>query len=313
MVAVLVIIRFIDFGIYLASKLFFGNYFKLGLLLLFVACFSHAVDYKVIPNSIGVGLESSADSIDAVSGDQVCVGYKLGNPASENVTAKLSAGSPLQYFITGTDPSSVYLPSGTFRYNSTCCLIPMQICFQLPYVFDKASLDSNVFATFVLGKADIPAIATVSTSNGASIHVGSSVAHHLGFKVTPTDTLILSPLSSQCYKFYINYTFNTSGVSGSLASIYDADSVSHLWDYDRFDPNAVKPPIYGPGYCFKASFFTFGGVYDGGLLVDGVEKGHFYVKVLPNYYFIGLIIIVVGGVAYIVYRRVKKHRRHHGI
>ncbi len=276
-------------------------------LLLFSSFFVTAKTFTV-SNGLGVGLLATVSSFIGVPGEEQCVTFAVGNPGNEDINAVITADGPISLFYTRNEPDNNFVPSGTFYYNNSCCLLPANICFLPPYVFGPLRVAGSVFANF--GRANTQLSSSSGAAKGTSVTVGSSVSHRLELVVSPVDKFILSPGSSACYKYYLNGTnFSSSDVSGSLKEIYDANAVANLWNYDEFDPTAVKPVKFGPAYCFKTSLFSFGNViYSGDLLVDGIGKESIKIKVTLNYYLIGAIAVIIAIIIWIVLRIKRKVR-----
>jgi hypothetical protein len=150
-------------------------------------------EFKVIPG-IGIGLQKNYDIADFVSSDKEdCVLYHVGNPSSTDVVAWLNVEGDLSNYFTRNDPEEVFVPSGTFRYNATCCLIPIYACFKFPYVLEKASFEGIVRGVYK---------GNVTTSGGASSVTGSSVAYSLTINILPPDFIELKAGESKCIEFY---------------------------------------------------------------------------------------------------------------
>jgi hypothetical protein len=144
---------------------------KLGLLLL-ILFFSSAFaeEFTVVPDTVGIGLQKNYDIVDfESSGLERCVLYHLGNPWSTNLTGWLEVSGGLDQFFTRNNPESVFVPSGVFRYNSSCCLLPIEICFEFPYVLTRTSFTGRIYSAFTKGEQ------AVLSGTGSS--TGSSVAY----------------------------------------------------------------------------------------------------------------------------------------
>lgn len=254
-----------------------------------------------VSQGIGVGLLGKDSSVLAVPEEEVCVSYGIGNPGSENITAKIDSGGNISYFYSRNIPDGLFVPSGTFYYNNSCCLLPASICFKGPYVFKYTKIKGNVYATFARAGTQIDTTKTTPAQTGVA--VGSSISHKLELAVSPVSREILAPGTTACFKYYYEGNYKNWGVSDSLKDIYDNTSSFHLWDYNEFDQNAVKPIKYGPGYCFTVPFLTFGGnVYAGDLLVEGVPQQSLKIMISINYYLISVVCLILVVVGWLVYR-----------
>jgi hypothetical protein len=169
--------------------------FSLFIFLLLIPVVNAAVEkeFKVIPG-VGIGLQKNYDIADFVSSDKEdCVLYHVGNPSSTDVVAWLSIEGDLSNYFTRNEPKEVFVPSGTFRYNATCCLIPIYACFKFPYVLEKTSFEGIVHGVYR---------GNVTTSGGASSITGSSVAYGLTINILPPDFIELKAGESKCIEFY---------------------------------------------------------------------------------------------------------------
>ena len=151
--------------------------------------------FKVVPNTVGIGLQKNYDTVDFKSSDgEDCVLYHLGNPWSTNVTGWLVVGGDLEKYFTRNDPKELFVPSGTFRYNSSCCLLPIYACFKFPYTLEKTSFNGTIHSAFRI--TEQPTLA------GTGSATGSSVAYSLTINILPPDFIELSAGENKCIDFY---------------------------------------------------------------------------------------------------------------
>jgi len=143
---------------------------------------------------VGIGLQKNVDVALTDSGKLECISYHLGNPWSENVTAWIVVKDELSKFWSHNVPEEVEVPSGTFRYNSTCCLIPIKVCFQLPYVLELTPIKGRVFSAFRWERPEVP-LGSVT---------GTSVAYSLEIRIRPITSLNLNPRQEKCLDFYLD-------------------------------------------------------------------------------------------------------------
>ena len=89
------------------------------MILLFSTGSIYAQEFEVVPDTVGIGLQKNVDIVDFYSSDlERCVLYHLGNPWAANVTGWLRVSGNLSTYFTVNAPETVFVPSGTFRYDS---------------------------------------------------------------------------------------------------------------------------------------------------------------------------------------------------
>lgn len=149
--------------------------------------------FEVVPGTIGIGLQQNHDEMTFDdSNDEACVDFALGNPWSENVTGWIVVEGNLQKFFLRNNPETLFVPSGTFRYNSSCCLLPMDVCFKFPHFYNGFTATSKVYSAYSRGEVQV-------TQTGSA--VGTSVAYSLTINVKePNPQLGLFQMS--CMNFY---------------------------------------------------------------------------------------------------------------
>jgi len=165
------------------------------LLFLIPTAFSADKEFTVVPDTVGIGLQKNFDIVDYASSDQLrCVLYHLGNPWAANVTGWIEIeGNLSQYFIEN-QPESLLVPSGTFRYNNSCCLLPIYACFKFPYVLDDTRFVGKVFSKYAVGDR---------TRNGVTgSSTGSSVAYTLTAHIKPFTEAAFSAGQTRCFDIY---------------------------------------------------------------------------------------------------------------
>ena len=168
---------------------------RLGLAVFLLAAVPVLADFEVVPDTVGIGLQKNFDVVDFISSDdENCVLYHLGNPWAADVTGWLVIEGELEEFFTGNEPEEVFVPSGTFRYNSSCCLIPIYACFDFPYVLDTETFSGKVFSGFNTGSERRTGVTGSQT--------GSSVAYTLTVNVHPADMIVLNAGEKKCIDFY---------------------------------------------------------------------------------------------------------------
>jgi hypothetical protein len=151
--------------------------------------------FEVVPNTVGIGLQKNFDAVDFSSSSmERCVLYHLGNPWSTNVTGWLVVSDELADYFTRNSPESVFVPSGTFRYNSSCCLLPIWACFQFPYTLEKTSFVGRVSSAFTTGGGE--------GAGGTGSATGSSVSYSLTINVLPLTELDLTPGETRCIDIF---------------------------------------------------------------------------------------------------------------
>jgi len=172
---------------------------RLALILLFLflipSAFAVEKNFTVIPNSVGIGLQKNFDIVDFPSSDdEVCVLYHIGNPSSTNATAWLVVEGELEKYFVENKPKEVFVPSGTFRYNASCCLIPIYACFKFPWVLNKTSFEGTVRGAY----------RTVYSGElaGTGSATGSSVAFKLTINIWPPKFIELRAGETKCINFY---------------------------------------------------------------------------------------------------------------
>jgi hypothetical protein len=172
---------------------------KVSLLLIFLILLpfvkAEQKEFKIIPNTVGIGLQKNYDIVDFKSSDgEDCVLYHLGNPWSTNVTGWLVVEGDLAKYFTRNDPEKVFVPSGTFRYNVSCCLLPIYACFKFPYTLTKQSFNGTVRSAFT--------VTNQPTLVGTGSATGSSVAYSLTINILPPDFIELKAGENKCIDFY---------------------------------------------------------------------------------------------------------------
>lgn len=155
----------------------------------------HAKEFKIEPNTIGVGLQKDNDIVDFESSDEDrCVLYHLGNPWATNVTAWIVTEGDLANYFTKNRPNELFVPSGTFRYNSSCCLLPIEACFKFPYVLEETAFAGKVRSAY--GAADRPGMSSTGSATG------SSVSYSLIINIRPAKEVVLDAGETKCFDFY---------------------------------------------------------------------------------------------------------------
>lgn len=169
---------------------------KFGLLLLilfFSATF--AQEFEVVPDTVGIGLQKNYDIVDfESSGLERCVLYNLGNPWSTNLTGWLEVSGDLEQFFVRNNPETVFVPSGIFRYNNSCCLLPIEICFEFPYVLDRTAFTGRIYSAFTKSGQTGP--------SGTGSSTGSSVAYSLTVNIDPPGLIEVNGGTRKCIDFY---------------------------------------------------------------------------------------------------------------
>jgi len=154
-----------------------------------------AAEFEVVPDTVGIGLQKNVDTIEFESSDnERCVLYHLGNPWAADVTGWLEIEGNLSDFFTRNKPEEVFVPSGTFRYNSSCCLFPIELCFKFPYVLKTEKFKARVVSAYNTGDE--------RTIGGTGSSVGSSVAYTLIVSVNPAKEITLNAGQTKCIEFY---------------------------------------------------------------------------------------------------------------
>ncbi|MBR9681785.1 MAG: hypothetical protein GOV00_03225 [Candidatus Altiarchaeota archaeon] len=110
------------------------------------------------------------------------------------MTGWLKVSGNLSTYFTRNSPESVFVPSGTFRHDSSCCLLPINTCFQFPYVLEQQSIEGRVFSDFSTSK--------VSASGGTGSRTGSSVAYTLTVNLKPAPELVIKAGQKKCFTFF---------------------------------------------------------------------------------------------------------------
>lgn len=152
-------------------------------------------EYKITPNTIGIGLQQSYASSTYESSDtEHCIPYHLGNPWATNLTAWIVVSGDLENYYTRNDPEKIFVPSGTFRYNSSCCLLKMDVCFKFPYAFENTKISGKVSSKYVQSEEH------VVTAVGSA--VGSSVAYTLDIIITPASFIEIGAGKTKCVEFF---------------------------------------------------------------------------------------------------------------
>ena len=171
------------------------NTLRLMVVLSLFTTLVNAQEFEVVPDTVGIGLQKNFDIADHVSSDSpLCVTYHLGNPWAANVSGWLRVEGNLSEFFIGNEPETVFVPSGTFRYSSSCCLLPIDACFEFPYVLETQKISGRVFSDFKTGE--------VSSSSGTGSKTGSSVAYTLSVNLKPAPYLELKAGQKKCFDFY---------------------------------------------------------------------------------------------------------------
>lgn len=169
-----------------------------ALFLICILLFSSVVNaqYIVVPNTVGIGLQKDYDDYTFKSSEgEVCLNYHLGNPWSTNVTGWIVVDGELSNYFSRNKPENVFVPSGTFRYNSSCCLLPIEACFKFPYMLNRTTFVGKISSAFT--RTDKPILA------GTGSATGSSVAYKLTLFIDPPEFIELNAMERKCLKFYI--------------------------------------------------------------------------------------------------------------
>ena len=154
-----------------------------------------AAEFEVVPDTVGIGLQKNFDTVEFESSDaERCVLYHLGNPWAADVTGWLEIEGNLSDFFTRNKPEDVFVPSGTFRYNSSCCLLPIELCFKFPYVLKTEKFEARVVSAYNTGEE--------RTVGGTGSSVGSSVAYTLTVSIHPVKEILLGAGRTKCIDFY---------------------------------------------------------------------------------------------------------------
>jgi hypothetical protein len=165
-----------------------------GLVVFLLLAAAAAQQFEVVPDTVGIGLQKNFDIVDVDSGEDPCVLYHLGNPWAANVTGWIEVSGNISQFFTGNEPEEVFVPSGTFRYNSSCCLLPIRACFDMPNTLEDRRFTGKVFSAFRTGSSRGP--------SGTGSATGSSVAYTLTLHVRPLRAVELSAGQTKCFEFY---------------------------------------------------------------------------------------------------------------
>jgi|GEM_PF-5225445 len=151
--------------------------------------------FEVVPDTVGIGLQKNFDVVDFYSSDEKrCVRYDLGNPWSTNVTGWIEVGGDLEKYFVGNEPEEVFVPSGTFRYNASCCLLPIYACFKFPYVLNDTYFTGRVSSAFRVGES--------RRVGGTGSATGSSVAYTLTVHIMPLTELVFRAGETKCLDIY---------------------------------------------------------------------------------------------------------------
>lgn len=157
--------------------------------------FAQEKEFEVVPDTVGIGLQKNFDIVDLHSSDEKrCVMYHLGNPWSTNVTGWIDVEGDLAEYFIGNEPEQVFVPSGTFRYNSSCCLLPIYACFKFPYVLEDTNFVGKVSSDFTRSGAQ--------SSGGTGSATGSSVAYTLTAHIKPFTKATFSAGQKRCFDIY---------------------------------------------------------------------------------------------------------------
>ena len=157
--------------------------------------FAQDKEFEIVPDTVGIGLQKNVDVADYHSSDEKrCVMYHLGNPWSTNVTGWIKIEGDLSEYFIGNEPETVFVPSGTFRYNSSCCLLPIHACFKFPYVLDDTNFVGRVSSDFSRSGAQ--------ATGGTGSATGSSVAYTLTAHIKPFTQAIFSAGQKRCFDIY---------------------------------------------------------------------------------------------------------------
>lgn len=163
-------------------------------LLIFLFIFSLALavgEFAVVPGTVGIGLQKNFDTVVFNSSNEKrCIMYHLGNPWAANVTGWIEIEGELSEYFIGNEPEELFVPSGTFRYNSSCCLLPMNVCFKFPYVPEDTYFTGKVSANF---RAD------GRRTSGTGSATGSSVAYTLKVHIKPISTFSYVVYLALCF------------------------------------------------------------------------------------------------------------------
>lgn len=254
------------------------------LLLSPVSIFSEKV-FEVIPNSVGLGLQKNYDIDSGYGGEERCIPYNLGNPASENATGWLVVTEELGRFHTHNEPETLFVPSGTFRYNSSCCLLEIDACFKLPYVFEQTRIHGKVTSAFTATKKPETQITGSAT--------GSTVAYGLDIDVKPTTELWIKANEKKCFNYYTTMNVTSYGVSNGN-NLYLPQESSMYRDNQIF-------------YCFKAPFFViFDKRQEIGLEVNDKNQGNVNIIIKRNNTLLISVVVVclaiIGAIIFLIKR-----------
>jgi len=236
-------------------------------------------EFEIIQNSVGIGLQKSSDIESALSGDEKCISYHIGNPASENVTAWIVVDGDLSRFHTRNEPEQIFVPSGTFRYNSSCCLLRTDACFTLPYVFKDTRIEGRVSSAFT--RTSKPTTQVISAT-------GSSVAYTLSIDVKPVTELYMNANEEKCFEFYLDENVSSYGVNNANGM--------YLPEKSTFEDKMLT-------YCFKAPFFIiFDKTYQVGLEVNDINQGNVNIIVKRNnILIIGAVVICLLAIGIVIF------------
>lgn len=153
-------------------------------------------EFEVVPDTVGIGLQKNFDIVDLHSSDEKrCVLYHLGNPWSTNVTGWIKVEGDLAPYFLGNEPETVFVSSGTFRYNSSCCLLPIYACFEFPYVLEDTYFSGKVSSDFTRSGAQ--------AASGTGSATGSSVAYTLTAHIKPFTEATFSAGQKKCFDIYL--------------------------------------------------------------------------------------------------------------
>lgn len=213
--------------------------FKIFLLTMAIICSSLAVilhsvyaeqkNYVIPPNTIGIGLQQDTTHETFESSDtEYCIPFHLGNPWATNLTAWIVTDGDLGNYFTRNQPEKLFVYSGIFRYNSSCCLLEMDTCFRFPYVLETTIINGRVASAYTKSG---------TTIQGTGSAAGSSVAYLLTITINPPTIIELGAGEKRCIDFFVNNTDNR---------------------YSKYNPilnETINKTFIN--YCFKSPYIIF--------------------------------------------------------
>lgn len=242
-------------------------------------------EYVVEPNTIGLGLQKNVDVDMAISGETKCIPYDIGNPSSTNSTGWIKVSGNLSQFHAYNNPETLFVPSGTWRYNNTCCLLRMDTCFQIPYVFNETPIDGKVTVAFTV-------TAQPTTVTGSA--VTSTSAYNLILNIKPIFEVMMKPSEKKCFNYYFLDNVESYGVIGDANKIY-------LPEESTYSNNQIN-------YCFKIpSIIFFDQNYTATLKINDKNEGNLNIIVKGNILLvIGIVaicLIIIISIIWVVFRK----------